>query len=103
MEDKKVYTEEDLRQAFKAGWLSGKNDDNYFNKPLDEDEYIQSLNPIEKEEIINVPYFWIKNNIGWSEFCDITGGNHYAIKEFGEPRWDLEVTMSEAKKIGYIK
>lgn len=102
MGDKKVYTEEDLRQAFKAGWLSGKNDDNYFDKPLDEDEYIQSLNPIEKEEIINVPYFWIKNNIGWYKFCDITGGNQYAIKEFGEPTWDLEVSISNAKRIGYI-
>ena len=103
MKDKKLYTEEDLRQAFKAGWLSGKNDDNYFDKPLDEDEYIQSLNPIEKEEIIYIPYFWIKNNIGWSKFCDITGGDKNGLELFGEPTWDLEVTISEAKKIGYIK
>lgn len=101
MGDKKVYTEEDLRQAFKAGLKKGSYD-SYFDEPLDEDEYIQSLNPIEKEEIINVPYFWIKNNIGWSEFCNITGGNQYAIKEFGEPTWDLEVSISNAKRIGYI-
>jgi hypothetical protein len=102
VEEPKLYTVDDLRLAFRAGVLKGSHD-SYYDAPLDEDEYIQSLNPIEKEEIINVPYFWIKNNIGWYKFCDITGGNHYAINEFGEPTWDLEVSISDAKKMGYIR
>jgi hypothetical protein len=102
VEEPKLYTEDSLRLAFRAGVLKGGHG-SYYDAPLDEDEYIQSLNPIKKEEIVEVPYFWIKNNIGWSEFCDITGNNHYAIKEFGEPTWDLEVTISDAKKIGYIR
>ena len=101
-EEPKLYTVDDLRLAFRAGVLKGSHD-SYYDAPLDEDEYIQSLNPIEKEEIVEVPYYWIKNNIGWCEFCDITGGNHYAIKEFGEPTWDLEVSISDAKKMGYVR
>lgn len=101
----KTYTEEDLRLAFRAGVLKGSHQ-SYFDAPLDEDEYIESLNPQAKEEKnIPVTFFQIKNNIGWSEWCDVTGGNHYALNEGYSPS-DSEVfycTKSQAIKLGIIK
>jgi len=43
----KTYTEQDLRLAFQAGSERGAfiQAGNYFDAPLDEDEYIESLNP----------------------------------------------------------
>lgn len=85
---KKKYTEEDIRKAFQAGHERGVFDgnNNYFDAPLDEDEYIESLNPKPiQEKIIPVTYGMIKATCGWNKFCDVTGGNHYEIKEFGHP------------------
>lgn len=50
----KTYTEQDLRLAFRAGIDMGKHIQakNYFDKPLDEDEYIESLNVEIKESTI---------------------------------------------------
>lgn len=84
-----MYTLEDLRNAFQAGYKRGIFDanDNYYDAPLDEEEYIESI--IEKEtqieERITVTYSLIKATVGWSRFCDITGRNPWAINEFGEP------------------
>jgi hypothetical protein len=80
------FTEEDLREAFKAGHERGRFDahNNYFDAPLDEDEYIVNLTPkIEPEETVKVTYSMIRATIGWSRFCDVTDKNHYAINEFG--------------------
>ena len=38
-----IYTEEDVRNAFKAG-MTKWNHRSYFDSPLDEDEYVVELN-----------------------------------------------------------
>lgn len=97
------YTKEDLREAFRAGVSLGSHN-SYFDTPLNEDEYIESLNPKEEEERIPITYGLIKATFGWSRFCDITNGNHYAIAEHGHPE-DMEVyyiTKSQAKELNIL-
>jgi len=91
--------EEKLRHAYRAGILQGRHlqAGNYFDAPLDEDEYIESLTPKKvKEELIPITYGFIKNTFGWSRFCDVTNHNHYAINERGEP--DLNDTFNVTKE-----
>lgn len=59
---------------------------------------------LEEEKTIPVTYGIIKARVGWSRFCDVTGGNHYAINDHGEPndRQLYEVTLKHAKKLGII-
>jgi hypothetical protein len=83
MENK--YTEEDLRKAYTKGFLDRQ--DNQFHD-MDEllDEYIESLNPKPVEEkTIPITYGMIRGTVGWLKFCDVTGDNHYAVKEWGHP------------------
>lgn len=103
----KKYREEDLRLAFKAGSERGAfiQAGNYFDAPLDENEYIESLNPkTEEEKEILITYGLIKATCGWSKFCDVTDGNHYAINEFGgyEDREVFYITESQAKQLKFI-
>ena len=106
----KTYTEEDLRLAFRAGateyCISFASLHTFLENSEKEDEYIESLNPQTKEEKdIPVTFFQIKNNIGWSEWCNVTGGNHYALNEGYSPS-DSEVfycTRSQAIELGIIK
>lgn len=100
---KSSATEESLRLAFKAGVKWGVfiavGED--FDEPFDENEYIESLNPkVEHEETIPITYGMIKATCGWGKFCDVTGYNHYAIKEFGHPD---DSTTYEIKKSEYDK
>jgi hypothetical protein len=98
------YTEEDLREAFRAGRVDGANQ-SYFDKPLDEDEYIESLKQVElEEETIVVTYDIIKYGCGWSRFCDIAGYNHYAINDYGDfdKGTKFELTVSKAKELRLI-
>ena len=54
-----------------------------------------------KEETIPVTLFTIKNGCGWSEYCDVTGGNHYMLKEHSVPDSEIfNVKLSHAKKLG---
>lgn len=55
----------------------------------------------EEKRDIPVTYSYIKRNIGWSEFCDIAGGNYYAIREFGdyEDSAIFYITESQANKL----
>lgn len=57
----KTYTEQDLREAFKAGLEKGSHQ-SYFDAPLDEDEYIESLNPKEvyEDEISLLILFFVE-------------------------------------------
>ncbi len=63
------YTEKDLRKAFKAGILQGKHlqANNYFDAPLSESEYIDSLKEttIEETEFLDMQYYM--------EFCQANG------------------------------
>ncbi len=102
----KTFTEEDLRNAFKAGRERGIHEgrDNYFDAPFDEDEYISSLSKIIEEETIPVTLGLIKATCGWMRFCDVTGGNHYMLNEWSvEDSEIFKVKESHAKKLGFIK
>ena len=51
----KTYTEQDLREAFRAGHERGAFDHagNYFDAPFNENEYIESLNPKQEEKLFH--------------------------------------------------
>jgi len=71
-----MYNEQELRDAFQAGQELGAfvASNNYFNKPLDEDEFIKSIKlKHEKEKYGSLTYKYIKDNYGWDTFCFITG------------------------------
>lgn len=58
----------------------------------------------EEEKDVPVLFYTIKNKIGWSKWCDITDGNHWALNEGYSPR-DNEVfycTKSQAEKLGLL-
>ncbi len=92
--------EQIIRDAFKAGLELG-NHNSYFDKPLDEDEYIESLKPKQvKEETVDVSYKAIRLSCGWSDFCDVTGHNHWAVSEHGIDDSDrFNIPLSQYKKL----
>lgn len=103
----KQLTEEHIREAFRAGseWGAHKQAGNYYNAPLDEDEYVETIFPKSKGvELIPITYGIIKNTVGWSRFCDVTGNNAYAINEFGDFEYDtiFKITKEEASKLGFV-
>lgn len=56
---------------------------------------------VEEERDVPVLFYTIKNKIGWSKWCDIVGGNHYALNEGYSPD-DNEVfycTKSQAEEL----
>ena len=102
----KTYTEEDLRNAFRGGIARGKHiaNNNYFDAPLDEDEYIDSLKEVQEEEKIPFTYLHLVSVLGWETFCDLTSTDLYARNE-GFSFSDTEIfyiTKSIAKEHGII-
>ncbi len=79
----KRYTEQDLRLAFQAGIDMGKHiqSGNYYDKPLDEDEYIESLYFEIEESTIGFTYEYLKLKLDWLDICKITGLNEYCRSE----------------------
>tara|TARA_R110000737_G_scaffold213289_3_gene230423 strand:- start:712 stop:1032 length:321 start_codon:yes stop_codon:yes gene_type:complete len=104
----KEYTEEDIRLAFEAGSQYGAFAYYSDDAAMDCDLYLITIKePKDTKEPEDVPitYFQIKNGPGWSEWCDVTGGNHYAINEGYSPE-DRElfyITESQARKLKFIK
>ncbi len=104
----KKKLEKMLREAFQAGMEQGAHlqAGNYFDAPLNEDEYIESLKNVSKEEEDTIPitYGLIKATCGWSSFCDITGNNHYAINGWGDyPSNEVfYVKEGHAKELNFI-
>lgn len=104
----KIFTEEDLRNAYRAGVVSTGSEettDGFFYKLLENewiDEYTTSIQ--EQEETVPVTFYTIKNKCGWSKYCDVTGGNHYAINEGCSPddREVFDVKISHARELGSI-
>lgn len=99
--------EEALRKAFQAGRERGMFDQtgSYFDAPLDEDEYIESLKPQPTEEKeIPITYGLIKATCGWSKFAEVCDRNVYAISEFGDyqDREVFYITESQAKQLNFI-
>ena len=57
-----------------------------------------------EEETIPITLGLIKNTCGWSEYCDVTGGNHYMLKEWNVEDTEIfHVKKSHAKQLGFIK
>ena len=78
-----TYTEQDLRFAFQAGIDMGKHiqSGNYYDKPLDEDEYIESLYFEIEESTIGFTYEYLKLKLNWDDICTITGLSLYCRNE----------------------
>lgn len=100
----KKYTESDLSKAFQAGVKRGEflERDEFapFDVPLDEYEYIKSLNESVEEEKIPFTYYLLRHKLEWKQFCDLTGIDYYA-KSNGFEIKDAEIfylTESQAKK-----
>lgn len=103
----KTYTKEDL---FKIAEMI---DDAY--RPYTKDnvhayniiyDIIENGMPEEEVEEENIPitYGLIRNTFGWPKFCDVTGGNHYMVNEWGHPDDSTiyKITISQAKELGII-
>lgn len=102
MKSKKL--EKIIREAFQAGNRYGSHQ-SYFDKPDDEDEYVASIFHKEKEEEETIPITLasILAICGWSEYCDITGGNHYMLNEYSvEDSEIFYVKKSHAKQLNLI-
>jgi hypothetical protein len=102
----KKYTEEDLREAFRAGCERGAfvQAGNYFDAPFDEDEYIESLNPKPTEDKIGFTYSFLRRKLDWEEFCDLTGIDYYARANGYEIRDDevFSIKESDTKRLNLI-
>lgn len=96
--------QEYAKSQMERAYFEGQNDSGEFDKVKGfETWYKETYEKKELEETIDIAYSWIKKKCGWSKFCDVTGGNHYAIKEFGEPyQTSFEVTISQAEELGYL-
>lgn len=100
------YTQEDLRRAFFSGsergiWVKSGN---YYDEPLDEDGYIESLNPKIEEDKISFTYDYLNRKLDWEKFCDLTGVDYYA-KANGyniENNEIFYITESKAKEFNLI-
>lgn len=57
-----------------------------------------------EEETIPITYGFIRNTFGWPKFCDVTGGNHYMVNEWGHPDDSTiyKITISQAKELGIM-
>lgn len=104
---KKKYTEEDLRKLVDLIDESyrGVTRDNTNGSEILEDFLLNGFaeEKVEEKEI-PITYGFIKATCGWSRFCDVTGGNHYAINEWGDfqDREVFYITESQAKQLNFI-
>jgi len=101
----KIYSEQDLREAFRAGSSYGMNYVSWLSEVKDEDEYIESLNPKQvDEEKISFTYSFLRRKLEWEDFCDLTGINYYATRNGFEIKDNeiFEITESEAKEYDLI-
>lgn len=61
------------------------------------------LESTEEEEEVPITLYTIKNTCGWSKFCDITGANHYMLKEWTVPDKEIfYVKKSHAEKLNLL-
>lgn len=80
------------------------NEDGFDGYNIESIEIINCDSEPEEEKDIPVLFFTIKNDIGWSEWCDITGGNHYALNEGYSPSLNevFYCTKSQAEQLGIL-
>lgn len=105
----KIYTEEDLRQAYSQGakdyCRSSKWIGEFLNSDVDEFLDIVRYNDLkEVEEEIIFSYSFLRRKLGWEEFCDLTGINRYAKAEGYEIKNTdtFQIKESQAVKFGLL-
>jgi hypothetical protein len=56
----------------------------------------------EEQQKIPITFYQIKK-VGWGRYCDVTGGNHYAINEGFNPKDSdiFYITEEQAKKLKF--
>jgi hypothetical protein len=83
--------------------LAHLNDENLWGCLSKENERVIER-MIEDEETVPITFFQIMNGPGWSSYCDVTGGNHYAINEGYSPsdREIFDVKRKHARQLGLI-
>lgn len=102
-----LFTEQQLRKACDGAWQNGQHYGcgNYSPDPFDLEEFIDEIKnpkPIE-EDTVPITLGQIKRTCGWSEYCDVTGGNHYMLNEWTvSDREIFDVKVSHAKKLKLI-
>lgn len=101
---KKIDVEIDDAVAEKViARLNSTSDANY---GITWDTLEAAIEVVAEEQEDEMPFtFWtIQKTVGWDRFCDVTGGNHYALNEGLRPN-DNEifwVKESHAKELGFI-
>lgn len=104
----KTYTEEDLRKAYEQGakdyHRSSKTLTDFLSYDVDEYMDIINLPLVIEEKEIPITYGLIKATCGWGKWCDVTGGNHYTINEFGDYPLNevFYITETQAKQLNFI-
>lgn len=81
-------------ESLYKSWVDDLDDwfENVYNKPK---------NIV--EETIPITLGLIRNKCGWSDFCDVTGANHYMLNEFTvSDREIFDVKISHAKILNLI-
>ncbi len=102
----KTYTEQDLREAFRAG-LSKGTYPSYSQGELDENEWIEMYTKepiIVEEKTVPITLGMIKMTCGWSRYCDVVkGANPYMLKEWNVEDTEIfDVKISDAKELDLI-
>jgi hypothetical protein len=84
-----------------CSWFDDSLDDSWIG---DLDDWFENkYNKPEIEETIPVTLGIIRNKCGWNEYCDVTGSNHYMLKEFTvSDREIFDVKVSHAKLLNLI-
>lgn len=73
-----------------------------FNYFVDNCEMVELVEV--QEKTIPVSLGMIKEICGWTKYCDVTGANHYMLKEYTVSDRELfDVKRSHAKELGLIK
>ena len=102
---KKLYTENDLREAFKAGRVKGTYP-SYLQGEMDEDEWVEyyTKEPIIEEKTVPITLGMIKMTCGWSRYCDVvTSANPYMLNEWSvEDSEIFDVKITDAKELDLI-
>ena len=101
----KLYTENDLREAFRAGRVKGIYP-SYMQGEMGEDEWIvyYTKEPIIEEKTVPITLGMIRMTCGWSRYCDVVkGANPYMLNEWTVEDCEIfNVKISDAKKLGLI-
>ena len=84
---KEMFSKEDVQNILKEFVKENSTTPKMDIELVDEfiEEYIKDNSPKEiVEELIPITYSTIKNTCGWTKWCDVTNGEYWSIREFGE-------------------